>query len=142
MSLLRPCSHPGCPVLVHHGRCNTHRTPLASLPAPVRRHLSHTHKPFYNSRAWKLARSSYLRTHPICETCKRAPASEVHHRVSLQDIAEHRIPEWVLRLGIDPELVDLRLDDRNFLAQCKPCHSAETVRQDGGFGRAPRKENP
>lgn len=139
-SLLRPCSHPGCPFLVRRGRCPAHRTPnlsLFSLPAPIRPRFDHTHKPFYNSRAWKQARAAYLLLHPICETCNRAPSTEVHHKLSLQDIAENRIPEWVVRLGIDPELVDLRLDARNLKAQCKPCHSRETVRQDGGFGRSP-----
>lgn len=144
--LLRPCSHPGCPALVRSGRCPAHRTPAHTTSAPghaavvpprVLPRFDHLHKPFYNSRAWKLARSAYLLLHPICETCRRAPSSEVHHKVSLQDIAERRIPEWVRRLGIDLDLVDLRLDDRNFLAQCKPCHSRETVRQDGGFGRTP-----
>lgn len=134
--LLRPCSHPGCPTLVRSGRCPTHRTSApahtstsapastaaAAAPSRVLPRFDHLHKPFYNSRKWRLARKAYLLLHPICETCHRAPSTEVHH---------------VLSLELRP---DLALDPSNFMAQCKPCHSRETVRQDGGFGRGKRSK--
>lgn len=105
MPLLRPCRHPRCPNLT---------------PPPCPTHTlrpSHPHKSFYNSRAWLAARLLYLTSHPVCEICNRAPAMEVHHKFSIETRP------------------DLRLDEDNFQASCKPCHSKETVRLDGGFGK-------
>lgn len=129
-AMLHPCAQPGCPTLVARGlsRCPDHyrrssvRTRVGRayvvMPAP----MSHPHKPFYNSAAWRRARLAYLVSHPICEivTSGRAcsaPATEVHHRESLD------------------ARPDLALDPTNFEAGCKRCHSRETVRLDGGFGR-------
>lgn len=119
---LRPCTFPGCPSLVPRGRCSLHQ-PSQRLGDgdPLLPLLHHLHKPFYNSAPWRRARTLYLSLHPICELCQCAIATEVHH---------------ILSLDARP---DLALDPSNLQATCKPCHSRETVRQDGGFGN-PRKQ--
>jgi len=135
---LRLCSTPGCPSIVHSGYCPScvtrrgARTVKLSTPTPTPDNTvgpdtssvlpskftrNHTHKPFYNSSAWRLARSEYIIAHPICEICHRKPSREVHHVKSIEEYPE------------------LKLDPTNFQATCTPCHSRETVRVDGGFGR-------
>lgn len=116
---LRPCTFPGCPSLVPRGRCPQHASPPSSGDPSLPLH--HLHKPFYNSSAWRRARSLYLSLHPICELCQYALSTEVHHVLSLE------------------ERPDLALTPFNFQATCRPCHSKETVRRDGGFGN-PRKQ--
>lgn len=116
---LRPCTYPGCPSLVPRGRCPQH-APRIGDGDPLLPLLHHIHKPFYNSASWRKARSFYLSLHPICELCHSSLATEVHH---------------ILSLDSRP---DLALTPSNFQATCRPCHSRETVKQDGGFGN-PRK---
>lgn len=70
---------------------------------------------------WQKARKAYLAKHPLCVACYRqgrvTAASEVDH--------------------ITPHRGDRALfwDSANWQALCKPCHSAKTAREDGGFGR-------
>jgi len=60
-------------------------------------------------RTWRRFRLWYLRRHPLCETCKTAGATEVHHRRRLRDYPAGRL---------NPEAVQ---------ALCKSCHSRETA---------------
>ena len=74
----------------------------------------------YDSR-WQKARAGYLRAHPLCIHCERegrtVAANEVDHIV--------------------PHKGDMVLfwDNSNWQSLCKPCHSAKTALEDGGFGR-------
>lgn len=75
----------------------------------------------YGSR-WQKARIGWLHSHPLCAHCEAAgltvAANEVDH--------------------ITPHKGDMQLfwDNTNWQSLCKPCHSAKTVKEDGGFGRA------
>lgn len=70
----------------------------------------------YNTAAWRRVRRSVLLDQPICSTpgCNK-PASHVDH------------------LDGDPT----NWSRENLDGKCPGCHSRKTVRQDGGFGRAP-----
>jgi len=126
---MRPCSRPGCPNLVRSGRCESckrsQRLSDVAQPSPSSpiRPPDHLNKAFYNSKEWKLARAAYIRLHPICEICHRKPTREVHHKISIR------------------ERPDLKLDPSNFQGTCTPCHSRETVKNDGGFGRSTLHES-
>jgi len=64
--------------------------------------------------AWRRFRAGFLLANPLCADCARngfaTAATEVHH---------------VMKLRRDPSL---RLDARNAMALCKPCHSARTAK--------------
>ena len=76
---------------------------------------------------WQKLRLLKLRTDPLCEIqthCGRgigAPAPRGANEV------DHKIP---IR-----QRPDLRLEWNNLQSACRPCHSAKTVRENGGFGR-------
>ena len=60
---------------------------------------------------WARFRLWYLRRHPICADCQRAPAWEVHHVKPLADFPE------------------LKFDEDNLRGLCKPCHNRRTARE-------------
>lgn len=63
---------------------------------------------YINSRAWKLKRLAVLtRDHFRCVKCKRARATQVHHKT-------------YINLGNEP------LEDLESL--CRPCHQKTTIR--------------
>ena len=69
---------------------------------------------FYSSKAWRLLRSSYYATHPLCERCllnnKTTPTTEIHHiKPFLSGRDENE--QW-----------QLLLDERNLQAVCSECH--------------------
>lgn len=66
---------------------------------------------FYASRVWRKLRKVKLLNNPICEECKKAYATEVHHLIPLEDN------------------YDLRLSYDNLQSLCKPCHSIETRKE-------------
>ena len=72
---------------------------------------------------WRALRRRVLRERPLCQRCLErgllVPSQEVDH-------------VQALRRG------GTRLDRANLRALCKPCHSRKTVKEDGGFGRAPQ----
>ena len=72
---LRPCTYPGCTILVRRGRCDEHRQAEISHHYPERQRLY--------DRRWRKRRRAWLAEHPWCEECLRAniftPAVDVHH---------------------------------------------------------------
>lgn len=102
-------------------RPKTHR-PIkyagATVRAPEQRRTSAQRGYGYK---WQQARQGFLARHPLCVTCSARSivraATEVDHRV--------------------PHKGDMNLfwDRDNWQSLCKPCHSAKTAREDGGFGR-------
>jgi 5-methylcytosine-specific restriction protein A len=116
-SALRPCTYPGCGVLVVRGRCVAHTVHTRAL---AERDRASAHARGYGAR-WNRARVEWLREHPLCVNggevagC-RFTGSTVDH------IKPHR--------G-DPELF---WDRENWQTMCAPCHSAKTAAEDGGFG--------
>jgi 5-methylcytosine-specific restriction protein A len=114
----RPCTHPGCGVLVHDGgRCPRH-VALVRHETDQRRAQSGTR--IYGSR-WKRARAAFLRDRPLCTQCGQSgllrPAIVVDH--------------------ITPHGGDMTLfwEQDNWQSMCKPCHDRKTATIDGGFGR-------
>ncbi len=67
---------------------------------------------------WRRLRLWHLRRQPLCQApgCHQA-AAHVDHIVSIEEAPERR------------------LDPTNLQSLCASCHSAKTVREDGGFGR-------
>ena len=67
----------------------------------------------YDSK-WRKVRAEKLKRDPLCFDCTLAgrvtPANEVHHIVKVKDAPK------------------LRLDMRNLMSLCKPCHSIRTLK--------------
>lgn len=99
-------------------RCMAHQQ-VERRESDARRGSSHERG--YTS-AWRRARESFLRAHPLCAEHERggglAAASVVDH--------------------IKPHRGDMKLfwDRSNWQGLCKPCHDVKTATQDGGFGNA------
>ena len=106
---LRPCTWTGCSTLVRSGRCEAHPYPDTSA-----------HNPKYGTAYWKRTRAAQLRSAPLCERHLGAGqtvlALEVHHR--------------------DGDSSNDHPD--NLESLCRPCHSAHTAREHGGFGNRRR----
>jgi hypothetical protein len=77
---------------------NINRTPLKASK-PMRRVSERRKK---ENKLYTQVRNDYLATHPRCECCIKAPATEIHHRRG----------RWKSRLT----------DITYFLAICRPCH--------------------
>jgi 5-methylcytosine-specific restriction protein A len=100
----RPCSYPGCPELVDGRFCTAHEK------KENRRYEKYQRDPETRrryGRAWKRIRDRYIKSHPLCEECKRngklIPSEEVHHVVPLREGGTHK--------------------ESNLMALCKSCHS-------------------
>lgn len=109
---LRVCSIRGCTTRVTRGKC-------AECARTQDRDRGTAHARGY-TKEWAKARLAYLHQHPLCVHCfeqqKLTPANVVDHVI--------------------PHRGDMRLfwDESNWAALCASCHSAKTVREDGGFG--------
>jgi 5-methylcytosine-specific restriction protein A len=114
---LRPCTQPGCPQLVSHGRCQTHTR--AAMQAYESTRLSPTLRGY--GRTWQKLRLMVLREEPLCRVCGEAglvvPAVDVDHAIALR------------RGGTN--------ERSNLVPMCHACHSAKTIREDGGLGNHP-----
>lgn len=86
------------------------RKPGRDLPAWDR--IGNTR--FCSSRVWLVHRAVFLHENPLCADCyaigRIRDATEVHHKIARR---------------YDREKI---LDRANFMALCKPCHSARTAR--------------
>lgn len=81
-------------------------------------------KAFYNSLLWQEVRSSVLkRDRYMCQHCRMAPATEVHHKARLtpDNINDPRI-------SVNPD---------NLISLCEQCHK-QMHRRDRREGRAER----
>jgi 5-methylcytosine-specific restriction enzyme A len=81
-----------------------------------------SHKSFYDTKRWHVARRAYLFNHPLCERCE-AIAEHVHHDPPLHVL---------LATGRNP------YDPAVLRSLCKPCHSSETRAEQGGNRLGPR----
>lgn len=115
----RPCTHPGCGVLVRDGsgRCDKHKRAEAKQ-LDERRGTAASRGYGYK---WQQAREAYLREHPLCkrheDKGQLVPATVVDH--------------------IIPHKGDMSLFWRrsNWQSLCKPCHDLKTATQDTTFAR-------
>lgn len=88
--------------------------PPAYRPAKQRAPTRGTRTERGYDNAWGRWRLAYLREHPLCVDCKAQgfiePAREVHH---------------IRKVSEAPEL---KMEETNVMALCKPCHSRRTAR--------------
>ena len=103
------CRVASCPAPTVRGAYCREHSPERQRPSAARRGYS-------SASGWPEIRLAWLSLHPWCEEkgC-RALATDVHHKVRLQDGGTH--------------------DDDNLESRCKPCHSRETAREDAGISR-------
>lgn len=94
---------------------------VAEAPKPrVHESRGSAHSRGYG-RKWREARLGYLARHPLCVHC----LARGYVTASIE--VDHIVPHCG-----DPALFwDA---ENNWQALCKPCHSAKTVAEDGGFG--------
>ena len=99
-TLASVCAQPGCKELsIHQGRCATHqRKRTGNVP---------NHRSLYD-RAWDRLRALKLAANPLCERCEK----EGRTRVAIQ--VHH-----ILKVRQHP---DLRLQFKNLMSVCIPCH--------------------
>ena len=112
----KPCRYPGCSALTDESYCPEHKRLVAA------QYNRYERTPEMKKRykgAWPAIRRSYLKTHPLCEVCRRegryTEAREVHHINPLADGGTH--------------------DANNLMALCKPCHSRITATEGGRWGK-------
>ena len=103
----KPCTHPGCGVLVRDGsgRCNKHPRPAWSkkVDAPKR----------VTGRKLQQLREQLFRRDPLCAECKR------HGRVTLASQRDHIKP--LAEGGTDT--------DDNVQGLCIECHDAKSLQE-------------
>jgi 5-methylcytosine-specific restriction enzyme A len=100
------------------GRCDFHRKLQERERSRVRRQEGRERNRFYARKHWETVRRRKLFEQPLCELCDVALATEVHHRIALEDGGEEYAPE-------------------NLVSTCKPCHSRETLRERRVSGDGP-----
>ena len=110
----RPCTWPGCHVLIHGGgRCEEHaRKERKQLDAQ-----RGTAQQRGYTWDWHKARTAFLADHPLCVACSKQGL------VNAAQVVDHIIPHK----GDS----DLFWDDRNWQALCKRCHDSKTAQEDG-----------
>lgn len=101
----QPCRHPNCSELTDKGHCDRHKPQQRERGTAAQRGYDHQ---------WRVFREAYLRKHPLCVDCLAdriiTVATEPHHIQKVRD------------------RLDLRLDERNLMALCKPHHQVRTAR--------------
>ena len=129
----RPCTYPGCGVLVRDGsgRCDKHKR-VERQQLDERRGSAHERG--YTS-AWQRARAGFLAKHPLCKACEDVG------RVEAANVVDHIVPHR-LKDAVDSgeesriELARALFWDRdNWQPLCKPCHDRKTATEDSQFVR-------
>lgn len=117
----KPCSHPGCKLLVADGtnRCAAHKREF-SKAFDAKRGTAAARG--YSSK-WQKAREGFLSSHPLC----------VEHE-KLGEIVPATVVDHIIPHRGDKALF---WDRDNWQPLCKPCHDQKTATEDGGFGRLP-----
>lgn len=103
----KPCSHPGCGVLVRDGsnRCQKHQRPdWSKKPTATKR---------VTGRKLQQLRHELFSRDPLCAECVR------HGRLTLATQRDHKIP--LAEGGQDSE--------DNVQGLCKPCHEEKSLQE-------------
>jgi len=115
----KPCSYPGCGVLVRDGtsRCVAHKRVEAKAHDAQR---GSAHERGY-SVVWQRARAAYLAKHPLCK------AHHAQGQIVVATVVDHITPHKGDKV--------IFWDSDNWQPLCKPCHDHKTATQDGGGWR-------
>jgi 5-methylcytosine-specific restriction protein A len=114
----RPCRKPNCHgIAVADGLCE--RCGKITENVVESRRQSSAKRGY--GRKWREASQGYLRSHPLCRHCQQR--GKLVQATLVDHIRPHR-GDWSLFWDTD-----------NWQELCDSCHSAKTVREDGGFGR-------
>ena len=113
---LRMCKYHGCRALSKDTYCIQHKQ-MISRGIDIERGSPSARG---YGRRWVKARALYLRTHPLCESCKGM------NRITFAECVDHIIPHRG----------DMMLfwDTANWQALCYSHHAQKTATEDGGFG--------
>lgn len=104
----KPCRHPGCPKLTDGIYCEEHEALHCSdRPSSSGRGYD---------RRWRIARSRFLKIHPLCVRCRE------QGRLVKATVVDHIVPHR----GDDI----LFWDEENWQALCKNCHDSKTMTED------------
>lgn len=107
---LRPCRHPGCPVLTRDGWCPVHK------PKPAPRRESAAWHSWYSLSVWTDdLRPAQLLREPWCRECGRRG---IRTRAAVVDHVTPFRGDWTLFL-----------DPANHQSLCKHCHDQKTARE-------------
>lgn len=105
---LKPCKHPGCPMLTADLYCEFHnRLHFNDRPSSSERG--------YGSR-WRKASKYYLQKNPLCKQCER------EGNLTRAEVVDHIIPHRGDKV--------LFWDESNWQALCKRCHDRKTRMED------------
>lgn len=120
---MRPCGHPGCPVLVVRGRCAQHKRQV--FREDRARRGTRTQR-LYDNR-WVKESTLFLRAHPLC-MCPNCDSGK--KRATIATVVDHDPPHE----GDEERF----WDTSTWRSMSKPCHDRKTAMFDGGFGHAKR----
>ncbi|MBV4424309.1 HNH endonuclease [Clostridium tyrobutyricum] len=105
---MKPCKHPGCPKLTEGYYCEEHE-------ALHRGDRANAGRRGYNSK-WRIARSRYLKAHPLCVRCKE------ENKLTKATVVDHIKPHRGDRV--------LFWNESNWQSLCKRCHDIKTMTED------------
>ncbi len=112
----RPCSHPGCSEVSEARYCEKHKSLMNKNYNKYQRHPDSNKR---YGRSWKRIRDRYIKSHPLCEECKKqgllTPAEEVHHILPLSKGGGN--------------------ETSNLMSLCKSCHSHITAESGDRWNR-------
>lgn len=132
----RPCTYPGCGVLVRDGtgRCEKH-TRAEAKQLDQQRGTSTQRGYGYK---WQQARDAFLHEHPLCE-CPECDAGRL--QVTAATVVDHKEPhrlDQALASGDAAAITKaqhLFWDRKNWQAMSKPHHDKKTATEDSSFAR-------
>jgi 5-methylcytosine-specific restriction protein A len=112
----KPCAHHGCPSLTRERYCPDH---AKQEQQRYERQRGSARQRGYTSR-WEKARTSYLRSHPLCVECEKEGI------VTAAIVVDH----------IKPHKGNQALfwDTSNWQSLCKHHHDLKTATEDGRWG--------
>ncbi|MEY9097048.1 HNH endonuclease [Paenibacillus sp. RC84] len=115
MALKKFCRKSGCANLTKGGYCEDHQEEVGAYDRDrgTAAQRGYDHK-------WRLARTGFLRKHPLCIHCRN------NGRLNAATVVDHIIPHRGDK--------GLFWDRANWQPLCASCHSIKTVKEDGGFG--------
>ena len=108
MKPMKPCRHPGCPMLTAETFCEFHaRLHAKDRPSANDRGYDHY---------WQKVSKRYLKANPLCKQC------QCESRLAQAEVVDHIIPHRGDR--------QLFWDESNWQSLCKRCHDRKTRTED------------